>query len=42
MLNNFIKVTLLQHTSSCMFQASLALYQGAHNCTRQLLDIFCM
>jgi len=41
-LHDFIKVKILQHISSCMFRPSLAHYQGAHNCTKQFLDIFCM
>jgi len=41
--NSFIKIAIiLQHTSSYMFQALLAHHQAAHNCTKQLLNIFCM
>jgi hypothetical protein len=37
--HNFIEVTvILQHTSSYMFRASLAHHQGAHNCTKHLLN----
>ena len=37
--HNFIEVTvILQHTSSYVFRASLAHLQGAHNCTKQLLN----
>jgi hypothetical protein len=42
-VHNFIKITLiLQHTSSYMFRALLVLHQGEHNCTKLLLNIFCM
>jgi hypothetical protein len=41
--HSFIKITIiLQHTSSYMFQVLLAHRQAAHNCTQQLLNIFCM
>jgi len=30
-----------QHTSSYMFWTILASYQGAHNCTKRLLNISC-
>ena len=37
----FIKVTILQHTSSYVFHDSLA-DQGAQNCREQLLNAFCV
>jgi len=38
--HNFIEVrVVLQHTSSYMFRASLTIHQGAHNCTKQLLNL---
>jgi len=40
--HNFIKVTILQHTSCYMFCDSLAHHQGTHSCTKQLLNVFCM
>jgi len=41
--HSFIEITIiLQHTNSYMFQALLAHYQGAHNCTGLLLNVFCM
>jgi len=40
---NFIKIPVtLQHTSSYMFQASMAYHQGADNCRKHLLIIFRM
>jgi len=40
---NFIKImTISQHNGSYMFWASMAHHQGAQNCTKQLLNIFCM
>ena len=33
---NCIKVTILQHSSCCMFRPVLASYQGAHYCTQLL------
>jgi hypothetical protein len=37
--HNFIEVTvILQDTSLYMFRASLAHHQGAHSCTKQLLN----
>jgi hypothetical protein len=41
-LTNECITLILQHTSSYMFWALLAHHQGAHNCTQQLLNIFCM
>jgi hypothetical protein len=35
------KVTLLQHTSSYMFLASVAHHQGAHNFTKEMHNVFC-
>jgi hypothetical protein len=34
---NFIKVTILQHISYCMFRSSLAYNQGGHSCTNSCL-----
>ena len=34
--HNFLKVTILQYTSSYIFRATLAHNQGAHNCTQHV------
>lgn len=34
-VSNFIKGSVLQHASSCMFRASQVHYQGAHDCRKQ-------
>ena len=41
--HNFIKITIIfQHSNSYMFRALPVHNQGAHSCTTQLFDIFCI
>jgi hypothetical protein len=39
--HDFIKVTILQHASCCMFRPSLAHRQGAHSCKIQFYTTVC-
>jgi len=42
-MHTFIKIAIvLQPTSFYLFRPSLAHQKGAHNCTKQLMNIFCM
>jgi len=40
-MHTILLVTVLQYANCYVLRVSLAHHQGAHNCTKHLLNVFC-